>query len=596
MSEPQIGIPPGFGINPPKEPEAPKQKPVDQYMGEQALNPTLSPQAVYQPQMQKVYQGELIDENVGAVTGDLTKQPTVAGTAFAGGQTGQAALATPTIIGQAPTFDAATGTARREEAAQGTTTTADAKTGVSTQIQPIKGREVGAKEIAEAATADRTFMEDMTAAQSGFVSDAQAATMTVSPEMTVQGQLAEISKQFEGGKVPAFAAGIVRKANAIMAQRGMSASSMAGAAITQAVMEASLPIATRDAQTYYTTAMKIMSNEQQANLFNSQQNMKVDLANVSNRQQMTLARAQVEASLANQELKNQQQVNILNATRFAEAANMTFTQEQNRVFANSKMMETMNLQNLSNEQTTALANAATLAQMDMANLNARQQMAVNNANNFFSMDMANLTNEQQSRIINQQQQQQVLLSDQASLNAAEQFNATSQNQTTQFFAGLGADISKFNATAANASNQFNAGQANAMAQFNANVQNAREQFNANNKQVIAQSNAKWRRDINTANTAAQNAANQVNAANYYNLSNTALNNIWQQFRDEADYAYTASENAADRAFNYAMAILESNVTQSLFDQKIAHANASAIGGFLADLGVSYIAQRAAGDN
>ena len=96
-----------------------------QYMGEQALNPTLSPQAVYQPQMQKVYQGELIDENVGAVTGDLTKQPTVAGTAFAGGQTGQAALATPTIIGQAPTFDAATGTARREEAAQGTTTTAD---------------------------------------------------------------------------------------------------------------------------------------------------------------------------------------------------------------------------------------------------------------------------------------------------------------------------------------------------------------------------------------------------------------------------------------------------------------------------------------
>jgi hypothetical protein len=567
------------------------QKPVDEFMGEQAVNPTLAPQAVYQPQFQGIGAGELIDPNVGAVTGDLTQQTAVAPTATAQGVTGQAALATPTIIGQAPTVDAATGTARREEAAQGTTTTADAQTGVSTQIQPIKSREVGAKEIAEAATADRTFMEDMTAAQSGFVSDAQAATMTVSPEMTVQGQLAEISKQFEGGKVPAFAAGIVRKANAIMAQRGMAASSMAGAAITQAVMEASLPIATRDAQTYYSTAMKIMSNEQQANLFNSQQNMKVDLANVSNRQQMTLARAQVEASLANQELKNQQQVNILNATRFAEAANMTFSQEQNRVFANSKMMETMNLQNLSNEQTTALANAATLAQMDMANLNARQQMAVNNANNFFSMDMANLTNEQQSRIINQQQQQQILLSDQASLNAAEQFNATSQNQTTQFFAGLGADISKFNATATNASNQFNAGQVNAMAQFNANVQNARDQFNANNKQVIAQSNAKWRRDINTANTAAQNAANQVNAANYYNLSNTALNNIWQQFRDEADYAYTASENAADRAFNYAMAILESQVTQDLFDQKIAHANASAIGGFLADLGVSYIASR-----
>ena len=36
--------------------------------------------------MQKVYQGELIDENVGAVTGDLTKQPTVAGTALQEGK------------------------------------------------------------------------------------------------------------------------------------------------------------------------------------------------------------------------------------------------------------------------------------------------------------------------------------------------------------------------------------------------------------------------------------------------------------------------------------------------------------------------------
>ena len=578
-----------IGINPPKQPEPPKQKPVDEYMGEQAVNPIISPQAVYQPQFQKVYQGELIDENIGAVTGDLTKQPSLADIATAQGVTGQAALATPTVIGQAPIVRGATGTATQGTAAQGTTQGAQAQTGESTQIQPIKGREVGTKEIADAAMADRAFMDDMTAAQSGFVSDAQAATMIMSPEMTVQGQLTELSKQFEDGKVPAFAAGIIRKANSIMAQRGMAASSMAGAAITQAVMEASLPIAMRDAQTYYDSATKIMSNQQQTNLFNSQQNMKVDLANVSNKQQMTLARAQVEAALAGQELKNQQQANILNATRYAEAANMTFTQEQNRVFANSKMMETMNLQNLSNEQTTALSNASLLAQMDTANLNARQQMAVNNANNFFGMDMANLTNEQQSRIINQQQQQQVLLSDQASLNAASQFNATSQNQTTQFFAGLGADINKFNATATNASNQFNAGQANAMGQFNANVQNSREQFNANNKQVIAQSNAKWRRDINTANTAAQNAANQVNAANYFNLSSTALNNIWQQFRDEADYAYTASENAADRAFNYAMAILESEVTQDLFDQKIAHANASAIGGFLADLGVSYIA-------
>ena len=71
------------------EEEKPKagQKPVDEFMGEQAVNPTLAPQAVFQPQFQGIGAGELIDPNVGAVTGDLTQQTAVAPTATAEGVT-----------------------------------------------------------------------------------------------------------------------------------------------------------------------------------------------------------------------------------------------------------------------------------------------------------------------------------------------------------------------------------------------------------------------------------------------------------------------------------------------------------------------------
>ena len=81
-----------------------------------------------------------------------------------------------------------------------------------------------------------------------------------------------------------------------------------------------------------------------------------------------------------------------------------------------------------------------------------------------------------------------------------------------------------------------------MAQFNANLENQREQFNTKNSILIDQSNAVWRRQINTQNTALQNAANQMNVMNRFNMSQTALNNRWQQFRDNEFWARTTSRD------------------------------------------------------
>ena len=59
-----------------------------------------------------------------------------------------------------------------------------------------------------------------------------------------------------------------------------------------------------------------------------------------------------------------------------------------------------------------------------------------NAQGFLQMDMSNLSNSQQAEVINQQAKMQTLLSDQSAQNAAQNFNATSQNQVTQFFESL----------------------------------------------------------------------------------------------------------------------------------------------------------------
>ena len=91
----------------------------------------------------------------------------------------------------------------------------------------------------------------------------------------------------------------------------------------------------------------------------------------------------------------------------------------------------------------------------------------------------------------------------------------------------------------------------------------RERFNIDNQLIIDQSNAAWRRIINTANTASINAANETNAANLLGLSNFALSSLWQEFRDDAFWAWTSGENIQDRAHNLALAAFDRS---TLFDQ------------------------------
>lgn len=142
----------------------------------------------------------------------------------------------------------------------------DPKTGQITGALPSTNVATGQATQAGAPTGVNTSTYD--AAQvgnsvEGVIDQFKTAQGTVNSESTVKGQLEGLMQDFEGGNTPAWAAGALRTADAQNLARGLGASSMAGAARTQAAMEAALPIALQDASVNAQMQFQNLANEQQ---------------------------------------------------------------------------------------------------------------------------------------------------------------------------------------------------------------------------------------------------------------------------------------------------------------------------------------------
>tara|TARA_R100001163_G_scaffold63505_1_gene55593 strand:- start:6887 stop:7996 length:1110 start_codon:yes stop_codon:yes gene_type:complete len=289
-----------------------------------------------------------------------------------------------------------------------------------------------------------------------------------------------------------------------------------------------------------------------------------------------------------QEFDQAFQARVQNASKISDIANMNFTAEQQVALENSRNANTMDLNNLSNRQAMVMAEASALANLDMSNLNNRQQAAVQEAQSFLQLEMTNVSNKQQTELFKGQQRTQALFTDQAQEFAAQQFNATSQNQTNQFFANLGQQASQFNASQYNAQQQFNAGQENAQERFNAEIDNQRDQFNAQNQLVIAQNNAQWRRQVATADTAAVNRANEINANAVLGISKQAYDNLWSYYGDTMKYAWQSAENELDRMVTIATAEISADAQKSVQAMASGSTAGQALGGLIGTLGSAYI--------
>lgn len=354
-------------------------------------------------------------------------------------------------------------------------------------------------------------------------------------EALVSTQMNSLLTGIESGEIPTWASPAVAAVEQMLAQRGLEASSVGRDNLFNAIIQSALPIAQSNAQAIQTSINQERSIEAQINIKEAEFAQQTALQNANNVFQLNMAQ---------------------------------FSADQQTALSNSKFLQTVALTETSAKQQGIIQDAALLSQANLAEANYNTQLSIQNAKSFLAMDMTNLSNEQQTIVLNAQAEQQRLLSNQSVENAAKQFNATSQNQINQFVANLNAQISQANIAQQNATNQFNIAAQNAANarntqiaadiakensklkqeadKYNVELSFQREQFNANNAAQVEAANVQWRRQTNTAATAAQNAVNMQNAQNAFNLTASANAFLWQEFRDQADFAFREAENAENR--------------------------------------------------
>lgn len=283
--------------------------------------------------------------------------------------------------------------------------------------------DVGQMETIEGELSAETVMQ----APQGVVSSnslAMAQTAELDEKATVQYQLSQLTKSVEAGKsLPAWAAPTARKVNALMQQRGLGASSMAAAAMTQALIESGVQIASTDADKYAT----------------------IQLANLNNRQQATLQNA---ATYAAMDTAN------LNA-RLTAAVN------------NAKAFLTLDMANLDNAQKTATINynaelqalfTDTAAENATRQLNAKNQMQVDE---FFAELSIQVETANKNRVASMNQ------FNVSQTNAMMQFDASLNDQREKFNATMYAQIEQANAAWRRQINTANTAEANEAARINA---------------------------------------------------------------------------------------------------------------------------------
>ena len=380
--------------------------------------PTMPTGTTISPQLQNV------------ATNELMATPGVSGTV---------AAATPTAT-TAPTITGATAPTAT------TTTTPTAQT---------------AQQYTQAGVAGST--PTMTGATGTVTAPAVAQTGAITSDATVKGQLEGLQQDVttalaSGNPMPVWARGAAKATEAAMAARGMSASSMAAEALAEGIMNAAIPIAKADADSYKQMIFQNLSNNQQAAITNAQAYLKMDMANLSNAQQASLSNLQARQSFL---LSDQAAANV--ASQF----NATSQNQVNQFYDNM---------------------TAQMAEQNASRADAMGQYATSEANKISALNAQNTV--------------QVAEANAARESAINQFNATLQNQREQFNVNNQREIDQSNVVWRRATNTANTAAVNA-----ANQTNAQNLLNLSNWAMSA-AWQQWRDEASWVNTAGENESNR----------------------------------------------------------------------------------------
>ena len=304
-----------------------------------------------------------------------------------------------------------------------TVTTPTPQTAAQTSAQQIATLPTAQAAVGQLSTQS---LVDVAQAQGQVSSEAlaTAATQELDNRGTVQFQLGELYKSIETcEELPAWAAGPVRVVSSIMQQRGLGGSSIASAAMIQALQESAMPIAVADANKFSTIQLQNLNNQQQSALANAAVFASMDRANLDARMTALVGNSRAFLAIDTQNLTNEQQTATLD---FQQQTQKLFTEAASQNAANNFNATSQNQVNQFYETL-----GTTVEQNNVNRLAAQEQFNVDEINSMRQFttsinDLRDRSFDAQQQAINQSNaiwRRQLNQQNTVTINASQQANA-----------------------------------------------------------------------------------------------------------------------------------------------------------------------------
>ena len=265
----------------------------------------------------------------------------------------------------------------------------------------------------------------------------QAAIAALPNEALVSVQLENLLAGIDEGVTPTWARPAVRLVESNLAARGLSVSTVGRDALFNSIIQSAIPLAQSNATALQQRAAQNLSNEQQANLQQSSQEMQLRLTNVANRQ-----------SAESQSAQLAQQIN-LTQKQFTQQAELTEAEQRQQVrIASLQNEQQAEMANLGNDQQIELANLQVEAERLGANQTASNQERMAEMQVAASFLQKNAEFKQQMEVANLSSDQQMRLAFLTAKNQAEAQNLTAAQQTELANLSKRLEVNKTNASLA----------------------------------------------------------------------------------------------------------------------------------------------------
>lgn len=338
------------------------------------------------------------------------------------------------------------------------------------------------KALNEYQSQNMTNVIDTSTAEGKAIAEQLGEFNYLDSKATLQGQLELLQSQFVGPngepKIPSWAAATARSVGRIAAFNGMTGTA-ATAAMSQALLEASIPIAQADAQFFQTLTLQNLTNKQASTINKANVLAKFELTNLDNR--MTAA------------------------------------------VENAKAFLTMDLANLSNEQ-----------QARMVNTQARVQAILEDAKAINTARMFNASEANDNAQFYDQLNANISMFNAEQMNSMSQFNASQQTQTSIANAQMKTETSMFNASQLNQMAQFNANLAVQQDQFYKTMQYNIDVANANWRNQITMQDNQFKFEAAATDVKNMFDLSQEQLNRIWDRSDQLLDYLWTSSENQAN--------------------------------------------------------------